>query len=109
MAAMEMNLDITSRKQLEERLERSEKKYHDIFNNIRNAIFVLDAETLTVIDCNNSVQSVYGYSREEIVDHSFLDLDAPLLIRNDPFAGVIFDEQARLHLPARSGIGVVKL
>ena len=74
VAAMEMNLDITSRKQLEERLERSEKKYHDIFNNIRNAIFVLDAETLTVIDCNNSVQSVYGYSRDEIVEHSFLDL-----------------------------------
>ena len=35
---------------------------------------MLDAETLTVIDCNNSVQSVYGYSRDEIVEHSFLDL-----------------------------------
>ena len=36
----------------------------------------------------------------------WLDLDAPLLIRNDPFLGVHFDEAARLHLPDRPGIGV---
>ena len=41
-----MNLDITHHKELEEELERSEKKYRDIFNNIRNPIFVLDADTL---------------------------------------------------------------
>jgi len=74
VAAMEMNLDITPRKQLEEKLERSEKKYHDIFNNIRNPIFVLDAQTLAVIDCNNSVQTVYGFARDEIVERSFLEL-----------------------------------
>jgi histidine kinase len=74
VAAMEMNLDITSRKQLEERLERSERKYHDIFNNIRNPIFVVDAETLSIMDCNNSVQSVYGYTRDEIIRRSFLEL-----------------------------------
>lgn len=35
----------------------------------------------------------------------WLDLDAPLLVSNDPFDGVIIDEQARLHLPDRPGIG----
>ncbi|UCD79737.1 MAG: PAS domain S-box protein [Desulfobacterales bacterium] len=73
VAAMEMNLDITHRKQLEQELERSEKKYHDIFNNIRNPIFVLDAETLEILDCNHSVQVVYGYTRSEIVRRSFLE------------------------------------
>ena len=37
----------------------------------------------------------------------WLDLDAPLLIANDPFAGMWFDPQAGVHLPERSGIGVV--
>ena len=74
IAAMEMNLDITHHKELEEELERSEKKYRDIFNNIRNPIFVLDADTLEIIDCNNSVQSVYGYGRDEITGRSFLAL-----------------------------------
>lgn len=74
IAAMEMNLDITHHKELEEELERSEKKYRDIFNNIRNPIFVLDADTLEIMDCNNSVQSIYGYARDEIVGQSFLAL-----------------------------------
>jgi len=74
IAAMEMNLDITHHKELEEELERSEKKYRDIFSNIRNPIFVLDADTLEIIDCNNSVQSVYGYGRNEIAGQSFLAL-----------------------------------
>ncbi len=38
----------------------------------------------------------------------WLDLDAPLLIGNDPFDGVVFDEQARLHMPDRPGIGAVR-
>ncbi len=36
----------------------------------------------------------------------WLDLDAPLLIANDPFEGVQFDKQARIHVPDRPGIGV---
>jgi histidine kinase len=74
VAAMEMNLDITHHKELEEELEKSEKKYRDIFNNIRNPIFVLDSEKLEIIDCNDSVKAVYGYASDEIVRRSFLNL-----------------------------------
>jgi histidine kinase len=74
VAAMEMSLDITQRKQLEEKLQESEKKYHEIFNNIPNPVFVLDAETLEILDCNESVKLVYGYARNEIMNKSFVDL-----------------------------------
>ena len=76
-AAMEMSLDITPRKQLEERLESSEKKYHAIFNNIPNPVFVLDGDTLTILDCNDSVGAVYGYEKAEIRNSSFLELFRP--------------------------------
>jgi L-alanine-DL-glutamate epimerase-like enolase superfamily enzyme len=36
----------------------------------------------------------------------WLDLDAPLLIANDPFAGLTYGEDARVHVPERPGIGV---
>ena len=36
----------------------------------------------------------------------WIDLDAPLLIKNDPFDGLRYDEQAYIHLPARAGIGI---
>jgi histidine kinase len=74
VAAMEMNLDITQSKVLEEQLEKSEKKYHAIFDNIPNPVFVLHMDTLEILDCNESVKAVYGYDKEEIIKSNFLDL-----------------------------------
>ena len=74
VAAMEMNLDISERKQLEEKLAQSEKKYHAIFNNIPNPVFVLEPGKLLILDCNESVTAVYGFQRKEMVGTSFLDL-----------------------------------
>jgi histidine kinase len=73
VAAMEMNIDITSRKLLEEKLDKSEKKYFAIFDNIPNPVFVLDAETLEILDCNESVHIVYGHTKDEIINKSFLE------------------------------------
>ncbi|MGD9081462.1 MAG: PAS domain S-box protein, partial [Desulfobacterales bacterium] len=73
VAAIEMSLDITQRKQLEDKLEESEKKYHEIFNNMPNPVFVLDLESLKILDCNESVRPVYGFDKDEIINRSFLD------------------------------------
>ncbi|MGB9897439.1 dipeptide epimerase [Thermanaerothrix sp.] len=37
----------------------------------------------------------------------WLDLDAPLLIANDPFEGLVYDAEGRIHVPERPGIGVI--
>ena len=74
VAAMEISLDITERRLLEVELQRSEKKYHDFFNNIPNPVFVLDSETMHILDGNNSVKGVYGYDLEDLIQKSFLDL-----------------------------------
>ncbi len=74
VAAIEMSLDITQRKQLEDQLEKSEKKYHEIFNNIPNPVFVLDMDTFDIIDCNDSVEVVYGFTKHNIINTSFMDL-----------------------------------
>jgi histidine kinase len=74
IGAMEMSLDITHKKELESRLAQSEKKYYAIFNNIPNPVFVLDADTLEILDCNGSVGLVYGYSARELLGRCFLEL-----------------------------------
>ena len=74
VAAMEMSLDVTHIKLLEEELEKSEQKYFAIFDNIPNPVFVLDMETLEILDCNDSVASVYGYPKDSIIGTSFLRL-----------------------------------
>ena len=74
VAAMEISHDISKHRQLEVDLERSEKKYRAIFNNIPNPVFVLDIKTFDILDCNRSVETVYGFTAEEIIGRSFLDL-----------------------------------
>ncbi len=73
-AAMEMSVDITPIKRLEDELKRSEKKYYAIFNTIPNPVFILDKESLDILDCNQSIMEVYGYEIDEILNRSFLEL-----------------------------------
>ena len=51
-----------------------EIKYQEIFNSIPNPVFVLDYDSLEILDCNASVESVYGYGKEKIVHKPFLNL-----------------------------------
>jgi histidine kinase len=74
VAVMEINLDITHRKELEEKLKISENKYHSIFSNIPNPVFVLDQDTLEILDCNESVETVYGCKKGDLKSKSFLEM-----------------------------------
>ncbi len=77
VAAMEMSLDVTETKLLEEELKKSEQKYYAIFDNIPNPVFVLEMETFEILDCNTSVEAVYGYNKDEMTRKSFLELFGP--------------------------------
>jgi histidine kinase len=71
VAAMEMSIDITMRRRLEKELQQSEEKYHAIFNNISNPVFVVEIETFKIRDCNNKAVEVYGYSKEMLLGKVF--------------------------------------
>jgi histidine kinase len=73
VAAVEMSLDVTLRHQLAEKLKASESRYQAIFSNIPNPVFVLDPKNLMILDCNESVGPVYGFSREGLKGRSFLE------------------------------------
>lgn len=58
--------DITERKQIEEVLRESEKRYRDMFE-INNAVMlILDPATGTITDANAAAVRYYRYSREEM-------------------------------------------
>jgi histidine kinase len=77
IAAMEMSLDLTQLKILERQARKSEEKYRTIFNTIPNPVFVLSAQNLRILDCNDNVAVVYGFHKDEILMTSFLDLFEP--------------------------------
>jgi PAS domain S-box-containing protein/putative nucleotidyltransferase with HDIG domain len=59
------NQDITERKKAEEALKQSEASYHDLFNLISDAVYVIDQESGRVLDVNEAACKMYGYTREE--------------------------------------------
>jgi histidine kinase len=73
-AVMEMSVDVTERKDLEEEIRKSEQKYREIFNNIPNPIFVLDCADLKILDVNDIATATYGFSKAELAGMSFLEL-----------------------------------
>lgn len=77
VAAMEMCLDITERKELEEKFRDTQRKYAAVFENIPHSVFVLDLKTLEILDCNPAALKTYGYAREELIGRCFLDLFIP--------------------------------
>ena len=58
-------VNVRQRKQEEEALQQSERNYREIYNAATNAIFVHDADTGAILDVNESMLRLYGFSREE--------------------------------------------
>jgi PAS domain S-box-containing protein len=57
-----------------EELRRSEEKYRLLFDSDPNPIFILDRETLQILDANARAEDHYGYLKEELRKMSFVDL-----------------------------------
>ncbi|MCK4787883.1 MAG: PAS domain S-box protein, partial [Desulfobacteraceae bacterium] len=55
-------------------LKRSEEKYRLLFDTDPNPIFILDRETLKILDANARAESHYVYSKEDLQKMSFMDL-----------------------------------
>jgi len=59
--------DITERKKAEESLQKSRQLLEKTFVNLQDAIFIIDADTKKIIDCNPVASKIFGYAREEML------------------------------------------
>jgi PAS domain S-box-containing protein len=64
-----LNLEITERIKTENLLKESEEKYRIQFEGAMDAIFVADAETSILIDCNHAALRLVGRERTELIGH----------------------------------------
>jgi len=55
-------------------LRLSEEKYRTMFDSDPNPIIIADKETLQIIDVNATAVECYGYTREEFLNKSFIEL-----------------------------------
>lgn len=66
--------DVTECKKAEEALQKSEKKFQDIFDNSSDAIFIHDMEE-QFLEVNEVACSRLGYSRDELLQMKIMDID----------------------------------
>jgi PAS domain S-box-containing protein len=59
--------DITEQKKQEQQLRRSEFLLQQIFNKVADALFIIDAETLRIQDCNHKALDLLKVSGKEII------------------------------------------
>jgi two-component system, cell cycle sensor histidine kinase and response regulator CckA len=68
-------IDITERKQAEERLHASELKFSKLFHSSPDAILVTELTGGRIIEVNESFLKLSGYSRDELIGHPVLEFD----------------------------------
>ncbi len=59
-------LDITERRQVEEKVRESEQRYGQLFELESDALLLVDCATHRLVDVNQSALKLYGYSRDEM-------------------------------------------
>jgi PAS domain S-box-containing protein len=78
--------DITQRKNADEMLRSSERRYRSLFESNPNPMWVYDCETLAFLAVNDAAVRHYGYSHEQFLTMSIKDIrppeDIPALVEN---------------------------
>lgn len=68
--------DISERKEIEEKLQKSEKRYRHLYESSYDAIAATDKDGF-IIECNQAYANMLGYSLEELKDIRYQDMTPP--------------------------------
>lgn len=70
-------MNITERKRAEEELVASERRYRQLFELNPQSLWVFDRKTLRFLAVNDAAIRTYGYSREEFLSMTIMDIRPP--------------------------------
>jgi len=76
IAVIGMNLDITEQKDNETLLNKSEKHFQILFDNITDTVFYQNAKNGKIISVNETAKQIYGYTEEEFRNLELQNFDA---------------------------------
>jgi len=74
VGAVHVASDITERKNADEALQESEKKFRLAFANAQDAILWTDIESGAIINCNKAAEELFGKTRAQIVGRQYTAL-----------------------------------
>lgn len=68
--------DVTERKETEEALRETEKRYRDLYENAPNAYFSVSPTDGSILRCNSAALGLLGYDRETMMNMNIQDIYA---------------------------------
>ncbi len=71
-----ISIEVTDRKRAEETLRESEERYQTLFNHTSDGILLIDGAG-RIIDANEVLVERLGYGRDELLQMTVMDIDAP--------------------------------
>lgn len=103
-----MILDITGRREAQEGMRLSERRYRRLFEAAQDGIVIIDPATRRIVDANPFMTSLLGYSREELIGKEMFEIG---LLKNEEASRRMFRKLKKEHevryedLPLKSQTG----
>lgn len=69
-------LDMSEKKKAEEELKEREEQYQLMFEHASDGIITIDSESAKIIDCNQKMEEILGYSKKELRGILLSDIEA---------------------------------
>jgi PAS domain S-box-containing protein len=74
ICSLRVSHDITEKKQAEQALRESEEKFSKAFHSSPDAVSISELKTGRIVDINDSFPRIYGYTRDEIIGRTSIEL-----------------------------------
>jgi len=94
-AIITVTRDITGRKTVEDRLKKSEQKYHSLIEHASDAIYLLDFEG-NITEANESMCEMTGYAKDELLKMNIEELVDPEQLKTDPITYGPYDTETSI-------------
>lgn len=89
--------DVTEKYAAGEALRLSRAKYQDLFDNAPDMYASVDAETTKIIECNRTLTTTLGYTKEELIGRSVFDIYHPDCLSDAREHFLVFVETGYVH------------
>jgi PAS domain S-box-containing protein len=105
---IQLQKELAERKKIELALRASEARYQDLYENAPDMFVSVDAESARILQCNQTLSTALGYSKEEIIGRPIFDMYHPDCMEEvksafGSFVETGFVDNAQLQLRRKDG------
>ena len=92
-----VSTNIDPLKKIEQNYRKTSDKFAAFFNNSKDALLIVDTNTLEILDCNQQASELYGYTKSELMQMMITDLSLEIEKTQQAFIKRVSSVSIRKH------------